>query len=159
MLNYAFAIEIKIRKAVSSDAACIADFNERLAIETEHRRLESEVVTRGVRALLADPAKGTYFVAEVAGKVAGQLLITHEWSDWRNGDFWWIQSVYVPQEFRSKGVFRALFDHVQSLAKAQPDVCGLRLYMDNDNARARQAYLKLGMKQTSYQVFETDFRI
>lgn len=130
-------------------------------METERRELDLARVTQGVAALLDDPAKGTYFVAEssadVAGAVVGQLLITYEWSDWRNGNFWWIQSVYVKEAFRGRGIFRALFEHVRMLAKERHDVCGLRLYMDAHNARARQVYKQLGMKQTEYELFETDF--
>jgi len=84
-------------------------------------------------------------------------LITYEWSDWRNGNFWWIQSVYVAEDFRSGGVFKALFDHVHTLAKARADVCGLRLYVDAHNAKARQAYERLGLKKTDYELFEMDF--
>ena len=94
---------------------------------------------------------------EGAPVVAGQLLITHEWSDWRNGDFWWIQSVYVAEKFRGAGVFRALFQHVHALAKERKDVCGLRLYMEAHNEPARKTYERLGLKQTDYQVFEMDF--
>ena len=144
-----------------SDTALVADFNLRMAWETEQRRLDISRVQAGVAALLSDSAKGTYFLAETEKEgetvVAGQLLITYEWSDWRNGNFWWIQSVYVAEQFRGSGVFRALFNHIQALAKARKDVCGLRLYMDADNKKARQAYERLGLKQTNYQVFETDF--
>jgi GNAT superfamily N-acetyltransferase len=150
-------MQLKVRLAKLSDAAFLADSNARMAFETEGRRLDPVRLAAGVNALLADETKGTYYVAEVDGKVAGQLLITHEWSDWRNGDFWWIQSVYVSDEFRGDGVFRALFNHVHALAKADPDVCGLRLYMEAHNARARAAYERLGLKQTEYQVFEMDF--
>jgi GNAT superfamily N-acetyltransferase len=149
---------MKIRKARLTDAAVIADFNSRLAWETEQLRLNSAIVNRGVRALLKDAAKGTYFVAEENGAVIGQLLITCEWSDWRNGFFWWIQSVYVAAEFRSGGVFRALFGQVQKLAKSRRDVCGLRLYVEKNNRRAQQAYDRLGMKHTHYQIYETSFR-
>jgi GNAT superfamily N-acetyltransferase len=118
-------------------------------------------VGAGVRALLGDAAKGTYFLAEAAGPegtvIAGQLLITYEWSDWRNGNFWWIQSVYVAQPFRGSGVFRALFQHVHELAKSNQDVCGLRLYMDAHNGPARQTYERLGLKETNYEIFEIDF--
>jgi GNAT superfamily N-acetyltransferase len=150
-------IEPKIRPAILSDVAFLADSNARMAQETEGRQLDPTRLNAGVNALLADETKGTYYIAEVAGKVAGQLLITREWSDWRNGHFWWIQSVYVSEEFRGAGVFRALFNHVHTLAKAEPDVCGLRLYMEAHNARARAAYERLGLKQTEYQVFEMDF--
>ena len=111
----------------------------------------------GVKAQLTDPARGIYHVAEIRGKIVGQLLITYEWSDWRNGNFWWIQSVYVAPEFRGQGIFRALFSHVRSLARARKDVCGLRLYMDVHNGTARRAYERLGMVHTDYQVFELDF--
>ena len=132
-----------------------------MAWETEKRQLQTERVKAGVTALLRDPAKGSYFVAEagtVSGRaVAGQLLITSEWSDWRNGHFWWVQSVYVAEAFRGHGIFRALFQHVQALARARTDICGLRLYMDAHNDRARQAYERLGWKLTNYQIFEMDF--
>ena len=139
----------------------MAEFNSRMAWETENRRLDPERVRQGVAALLSHPAKGTYFLAEGQQDgtitVAGQLLITYEWSDWRNGNFWWIQSVYVAEEFRGRGVFRALFNHVHTLAKGRKDVCGLRLYMDAQNQPARQTYERLGLKQTDYELFEIDF--
>ena len=139
----------------------MAEFNSRMAWETENRRLDPERVRQGVAALLSDPAKGTYFLAEGQQDgtitVAGQLLITYEWSDWRNGNFWWIQSVYVAEEFRGRGVFRALFNHVHTLAKGRKDICGLRLYMDAQNQTARQTYERLGLKQTDYELFEIDF--
>jgi len=132
-----------------------------MAWETEQRKLDPERVLAGVSSLLENPARGTYYVAEAseAGQtvIAGQLLITHEWSDWRNGDFWWIQSVYVAEPYRSRGVFRALYQHVHELAREQKNVCGIRLYMDAHNDQARRAYERLGMKCTDYQVFEIDF--
>jgi GNAT superfamily N-acetyltransferase len=150
-------INFNIRQASQSDVSVIAEFNARLARETEHRELDLARVAQGVAALLNDPAKGTYFVAECQvdgmGTVVGQLLITYEWSDWRNGNFWWIQSVFVKEDFRRRGVFSALFEHVQRHAKERHDVCGLRLYMDSDNTRARRVYERLGMKQTKYELF------
>lgn len=140
-----------------SDAPFIVNGNLRLALETEQRRLDPATVTAGVQALLNDATRGIYFVAEVDGQLAGQLLITHEWSDWRNGDFWWIQSVYVVEPFRSRGVFRALFEHVHALAKARKEVCGLRLYVEASNSRAQGAYGRLGLNKTDYEMFETDF--
>ena len=132
-----------------------------MAWETEQRKLDPERVLTGVSSLLENPARGTYYVAEAseAGQtvIAGQLLITHEWSDWRNGDFWWIQSVYVAEPYRSRGVFPALYQHVHELAREQKNVCGIRLYMDAHNDQARRAYERLGMKCTDYQVFEIDF--
>jgi GNAT superfamily N-acetyltransferase len=152
-------METKVRPARLSDAPFIVDSNARMAMETEGRRLDLDRLTAGVKTLLSDESKGIYFIAEVDGQIAGQLLITREWSDWRNGHFWWIQSVYVAEQCRGEGVFRALFEHVHALAKAQPEVCGLRLYMEAHNDRARQAYERLGLKQTDYQVFEMDFRL
>lgn len=131
--------------------------NLSLARETEQRQLDLATVTAGVQALLADPARGIYFVAESDGQVVGQLLITHEWSDWRNGDFWWIQSVYVLERFRGGGIFRALFEHVQALARTRPDVCGLRLYVEAGNTQAQTAYRRLGLTRTDYEMFENDF--
>jgi GNAT superfamily N-acetyltransferase len=148
---------LKIREARPADASVIADFNSRLAWETEQRRLASATVRRGVGALLEDPAKGIYFLAEVDGAVVGQLLITYEWSDWRNGNFWWIQSVYVAADFRKGGVFRALFEHVRQQAKDRRDVCGLRLYVEQNNRLAQRAYERLGMGRAHYDIFELDW--
>jgi GNAT superfamily N-acetyltransferase len=120
-------------------------------------RLEPGCIQAGVATLLEDPAKGLYFVAETAGEVIGQLMITYEWSDWRNGNLWWLQSVYVRPEFRRAGVFRALFQHIKDVARAQGAV-GLRLYMHADNSRARRSYEQLGMTRTKYEVFELDLR-
>ena len=134
-----------------------------MAWETEKRRLDAARVNAGVAALLEDSAKGTYFLAEIekggSSVVAGQLLITYEWSDWRNGNFWWIQSVYVPEEFRGRGVFTALFNHICNLANTRKDVCGLRLYMDSHNHKARRTYERLGLSKTNYEMFEIEFVI
>ncbi len=128
-----------------------------LALETEALRLEQSCVEAGVSALLADPSKGIYYVAEVDGQIAGQLMITYEWSDWRNGNIWWLQSVYVKPEFRRRGIFRKLFAHLHTLARNTPEVCSLRLYMHADNSTARRSYEQLGMKPTKYEVFEMEF--
>jgi ribosomal protein S18 acetylase RimI-like enzyme len=143
----------KIRTATADDAATIVDFNSRLAVETEQLALDPATIDRGVRAALADPAKATYFLAEIDGAVAGQLMVTHEWSDWRNGDLWWIQSVYVADEFRRRGVFKALYDHVKTLAQ-RAGAAGVRLYVDRSNLKAQQTYVKLGMSMTNYLVME-----
>ena len=155
-------IGINIREAAPSDTDVIADYNLHLAFETEARRLNAERVRAGVAALLQDAAKGIYYLAEIQENdelpiVAGQLLITYEWSDWRNGNFWWIQSVYVKKEFRAIGIFTALFEHVNALAAAKRDVCGLRLYMEAENKTARRTYERIGFARTSYEVFEMDF--
>lgn len=148
---------MNIRPATMADLDTIAAFNLQLAKETEELQLDSARVTQGVRALLGDPAKGLYYVAELDAVIAGQLMITYEWSDWRNGCFWWLQSVYVSPAFRSRGVFKALFERIKSLARERADVCGLRLYMDQHNDRARLAYESLGMSPAHYQLFEIDF--
>jgi ribosomal protein S18 acetylase RimI-like enzyme len=148
---------MKIRKARPTDAAVIAEFNTRIAWETEKLRLDPQTIRRGVCAVLKDPGKGTYFVAEIGGAVVGQLLITYEWSDWRNGNFWWIQSVYVAAEHRQSGVFRTLFAHVQKMAQARREVSGLRLYVERENDRAQRAYTRLGMVKKPYEMFETTF--
>jgi GNAT superfamily N-acetyltransferase len=147
-----------IRKAKPADTATITLFNRNLAWETERLKLDRRVVDRGVRALLKDAAKGIYFVAEQDGAVIGQLMITYEWSDWRNGNIWWIQSVYVASEFRQQGVFRELFQHVKKLGRTRRDVCGLRLYVERNNRRAHRAYERLGMKHTHYEIYENAFR-
>lgn len=148
---------LRIRPAVAGDAAVIADFNRCLARETEHRELDPARVAAGVAAVLIDPAKGRYLVAEADGRVVGQLMLTFEWSDWRNGCFWWIQSVYVEAAHRGRGVFTRLYRHVERLAHEDAGVCGLRLYMEHHNAPARAVYEKMGMKAAGYEVFEADF--
>lgn len=148
---------VQVRLAVPADAPVIAEFNRRLARETENRELDPARVLAGVAAVLADPAKGCYYVAEAGGRVVGQLMLTFEWSDWRNGCFWWIQSVYVEAAHRALGVFTGLYRHVERLARQDPGVCGIRLYMEHHNAPARAAYQKLGMQPAGYEVFEVDF--
>ena len=146
---------LKIRKATLGDAAVIAEFNTLLARETEELQLEPATINAGVAAVLSDSSKGIYFVAEDAqAGIIGQLMITYEWSDWRNATIWWIQSVYVREDFRGRGVFKALFEYLTRLAHEAKDVCSLRLYMERDNEAARQSYRKLGMKEMSYEVLE-----
>jgi GNAT superfamily N-acetyltransferase len=148
---------MNIRLATPQDVAVVTDFNLRLAAETEQLQLDPTTVRAGVAAVLADAHKGRYFLAEIEGRIAGQLMITYEWSDWRNGNLWWLQSVYVHPDFRSRGVFRALFAHLTSLARARPDVAGLRLYMHHGNDPARRTYERVGMQRAGYEVFEMDF--
>ncbi|MEK6258440.1 MAG: GNAT family N-acetyltransferase [Planctomycetota bacterium] len=148
----------EIRPAQVDDWPVIADFNTRLAAETEGKRLEPETIAQGVRTLLSQSQHGRYFVACVEGRVVGQIMHTREWSDWRNGEIWWLQSVYVLSEFRQQGVFRALFAHLHSLAQASPEVIGLRLYVEEHNTRAQEAYLTLGLKRAGYTVMEHIFR-
>ncbi len=150
-------MNITIRPAQIPDKIIIADFNAAIGRETEHIELNREQLAAGVEALLSDPSKGFYVLAEDGGRVVGQTMVTYEWSDWRNGTFWWIQSVYVHPEFRKSGVFTELFRHIEREAKKRGDVCGLRLYVERHNTRAQQIYERLGMKKTIYDQYETDF--
>ena len=143
-----------IRAATPRDAPALIEFNAAMALETEQKELLPEVVGAGVRALLDDPAAGFYLLAEEAGRAVGSLMITREWSDWRKGSFWWIQSVYVRPEFRRRGIYKALYRRVQELAAQDPGVCGFRLYVERENSPAQSTYRALGMKETRYLVFE-----
>lgn len=147
-------MEFQIRPALPADAAALVDGNVRLAQETEGLRLDPAVVAAGVEAFLRHPERGRYLVAEATGRVVGQLAITLEWSDWWNGWYWWIQSVYVQADWRGRGVLSTLFQEVVRQARAEGDVAAIRLYMEEHNQQARAAYLKLGMKFSGYQVLE-----
>ena len=152
-------MKINIRNANLNDAPIIADFNYSIAAETEHIELDRKRLLRGVIALLKDDSKGFYILAEIGGRVAGQLMITYEWSDWRCATFWWIQSVYVPKEFRGAGVFKQLYRHIEKRARKNKSVCGLRLYVERSNSRAQQTYEHLGMNKADYNMYEIDFVI
>jgi ribosomal protein S18 acetylase RimI-like enzyme len=128
-----------------------------MAIETENKVLDTAILMPGVVAMLSDPHKGRYFVAETMGAIVGQLGVTLEWSDWRNGSFWWIQSVYVQKDARRHGVFRKLYEQVLEQARKEPNVIGVRLYVEHDNAIAEATYRKMGMAMTGYQVMEELF--
>lgn len=143
-----------IRKAELRDADAIARFNSAMALETEGKALLPERVNAGVLRLLNDPSLGFYVVAEQAGSVVGCLMITNEWSDWRNGLFWWIQSVYIVPAARRQGVYRALYDFVRDMARADPGICGFRLYVEKENTAAQRTYSSLGMAPTDYRVYE-----
>jgi GNAT superfamily N-acetyltransferase len=149
---------LALRQATLDDQAVIVEFNRRLARETEARELDLRLVGPGVARVLSDPHHGLYFVAERDGEIVGQLMITREWSDWRCGEFWWIQSVYVVAGHRRSGVFRALYQHVLGQARARGDICGLRLYVEEDNLPAQATYRAEGMDLTGYRVMEVDFR-
>jgi ribosomal protein S18 acetylase RimI-like enzyme len=150
-------MNIRVRDAQPADQEFLARGNEAMALETEHKRLDPPTVRRGVRAVLENPAHGRYFVAEdESGTALGQLMVTYEWSDWRNGQFWWIQSVHVLPSARRGGVFRALYDHIDALARSAPGVIGLRLYVEADNVAARRTYEKCGMHDGGYRVMEVD---
>jgi GNAT superfamily N-acetyltransferase len=147
-------VSLTLRRATPADAAVVAEFNAALARESEGKELDPATLAAGVRAALADPAKGVYTLAERGGEVVGQMMLTYEWSDWRNGWFWWVQSVYVRPAARRGGVFRALFADVLARAAADPGVIGVRLYMEHGNARARETYRSMGMVEAGYEVFE-----
>src|SRR5262249_47788791 len=149
---------LTIRRANPADATVIAEFNRHMARETEHKELDPGTVAAGVAAALADPAKGFYLLAEADLAVVGQLMVTAEWSDWRNGWFWWVQSVYVREDARRHGMFRALFGEVVRLAEVAGDVVGVRLYVEQDNTRAQRTYQDLGMAQTAYRLYELMLR-
>jgi len=136
------------------DASAIVQFQVAMARETERLELNSTICTAGVQAVLQRPENGRYFVAEIGGQVVASLLITYEWSDWRNGLVWWIQSVYVLPQFRRQGMYRGLYAHIRSLAEADSSVKGIRLYVDRKNSPAQQVYRSLGMDGDHYQVFE-----
>jgi len=125
-----------------------------MALETEGKVLAEEISSRGVAGLFANPSLGFYIVAESDREVIGSLMITTEWSDWRNGSFWWIQSVYVRPEARRQGVYRSLYSFVRNMADKDPDVCGFRLYVERENSTAQQAYRALGMEEINYVMFE-----
>ena len=146
--------EITVRKAARRDAAVIADFNSRMALETEGRALIPERIDAGVLRLLDDPSLGFYAVAERGGQVVGCLMVTNEWSDWRCGLFWWIQSVYIEEGSRRQGVYRRLYDFIRELAQADPAICGFRLYVEKENTTAQRTYQSLGMGETHYLVYE-----
>ena len=143
-----------IRRATQKDAPALSQFNQNMALETEGIKLIPAVIDAGVKAMIENPQMGFYLVAETEGKIAAALMTTTEWSDWRNGLFWWIQSVYVLPEFRRQGLYRKLYDKVQSLAENDSRVCGFRLYVEHDNLVAQQTYQALGMQETSYKLYE-----
>jgi len=146
---------ILIRDGQMKDAATIAVYMIRLALETEDIRLSPNAVERGVRSALSDPEKGRYFVAEFGPSVVGCLMLTREWSDWRDGWIIWIQSVYVHSEFRKQGVFKSLYAHVREWAREQ-GALSIRLYVDTENESAQETYKKLGMSLSNYKVMEGD---
>ncbi|RPI80036.1 MAG: N-acetyltransferase [Desulfobacteraceae bacterium] len=150
--------KIQVRKAVLEDWEVIARFNTAMAMETEKKELPLPVISAGVRAVFRNPGHGFYAVAEMDKNIVGCLMVTPEWSDWRNGVFWWIQSVYVRPEFRQQGVYRALYEFVKNAAPENPEVCGFRLYVEKENLRAQKTYRVLGMEETDYRLYEESVR-
>jgi GNAT superfamily N-acetyltransferase len=155
---------LRIRDAEPADAPLLAQWALAMALETEHKHLDPQVVQAGVEAGIADAAKARYFIAmqdaalagrETIGIAVGTLMLTREWSDWRNGDWWWIQSVYVEPKHRRQGVFAALYRHVERRARDTPGVIGLRLYVERENAMAQRTYAALGMHDAGYAIYES----
>lgn len=146
-----------IRDATRDDIDTIVAFNAAMAEETEGKTLDREILRNGVRGAFESTSGAHYFLAETDGEIAGQLMTTSEWSDWRNGMFWWIQSVFIAQPFRRQGVFSALYEHVRNKALNTPGVCGIRLYVFHENERAIETYRKLGMVVTDYKLCEEEF--
>ncbi len=145
---------IIIRQAVLDDAGLIAEFNQNMARETEALELVPEIILSGVKALLSNRNLGFYLLAEADDEVVGSLMVTTEWSDWRNARFWWIQSVYVLPQWRRKGLYRKLYQRVKQLAAENRDVCGYRLYVEKENTIAQTTYDNVGMHETRYKMYE-----
>ena len=148
--------EVQIRRGTKADAKTIADFNRAMALETENKDLSPDKINPGVERLMDKPEYGFYIVAVSGSEVVGTLMVTTEWSDWRNGLFWWIQSVYVAPAHRRTGIYRKMYEFIQSHADQDPDVCGYRLYVEKDNRVAQQTYQALGMTETDYLLYEQE---
>ncbi len=143
-----------IRKAVPKDAVELAAFYISMVRKTENVELVPELITAGVKELIYNPRMGFYLVIEMANRIQAALMISTEWSDWRNAKFWWIQSVYVQPDYRRQGLYSVLYEHVKELAKQESSVCGFRLYVERGNTTAQQTYQALGMVETEYQIYE-----
>ena len=143
-----------IRRAQKQDAAALVEFNRAMAQETEGKDLPLEIITAGVDGLFDRPEYGFYLVAELEGEIVGGLMVTFEWSDWRNGLFWWIQSVYIRPAHRQRKIYAQMYTYVKQLAERQGNVCGFRLYVEKENERAQRVYERLGMQETHYKMYE-----
>ena len=157
-INYDNQSLIKIRKAIIEDLETIVKFNYNLAKQTEDKELDLEILTKGVIAMLSDTSKGQYYVYEIDGKVVGQIMNTYEWSDWRNGTFLWVQSVYVDEEHRRKGIFKELYNYVKQICDNDEDIAGIRLYVEKENLNAKATYKSLGMYECNYHMYEYERR-
>ena len=147
---------MNIRVAAKSDAAAMVEFNQAMALETEGKSLDDAVLSRGVDAVFDDPQKGFYVVTEIDGEIVGGLMVTFEWSDWRNGWFWWIQSVYIRPQMRGRSLYSKMYEFVKKRAEEAGNVCGFRLYVEKENDHAQAVYRKLGMIETYYLMFEEE---
>ncbi len=145
---------MKIRIASFEDANSLVEFNQAMALETEGKQLDAQILQSGVEAVLHDEKKGFYAVAENEGKIVGGLMVTFEWSDWRDSWFWWIQSVYILPEFRGQKIYSRLYEFVKQNAEEKGDVCGFRLYVEKENTNAQKVYEKCGMERSHYLMYE-----
>ncbi|NNC98715.1 MAG: GNAT family N-acetyltransferase [Gammaproteobacteria bacterium] len=143
-----------IRQAILEDASAIAEFNINMARETENLELDAEVINSGVRNMISNPERGFYLVVEADNQLVASLMVTTEWSDWRNGLFWWIQSVYVVEQWRRKGLYRSMYERVKQLSEEHGNIVGYRLYVEQDNQIAQKTYRSMGMHCTHYLLFE-----
>lgn len=150
--------EISIRAANGGDAKALVEFNQAMALETEGKTLQPEILTKGVESVFQDKSKGFYVVAESGEKIVGGLLITYEWSDWRGKWFWWIQSVYILPDFRGKRIYSMIYEFVKNLAREKENVCGFRLYVEKENINAQKVYEKLGMESSYYLMYEENLQ-
>lgn len=145
---------MNIRKATLNDLKYLVEFNLNLALETENIKLSLEELEKGIEKVLKGEIQGKYFVCEIDGEVVGQMMLLYEWSDWRNGEFIWIQSVYVHKNYRKHGVFKALFKNVKSICDSDSKYVGLRLYVEKNNNRAKKVYEAMGMYENQYDMYE-----
>lgn len=150
-------INIIIREGTRQDTDDILRFQQAMASETEGKVLDEALLRKGITTIFDSSEKGFYLVAEVDGRLVGNLLTTYEWSDWRNATFWWIQSVFVDANWRRKGVYRSMYDYLFRVADCRVDICGIRLYVERANKIAQQTYKDLGMAKSHYDLYEIDF--
>ena len=149
---------MKVLKAQKSDIPEIIQFNINMAMETENKKLDRQTVTKGVQEVFNSPSLGYYIIVKDSSGILGCLMITYEWSDWRNGMFWWIQSVYVEKEYRQQGVYKKMYSYIKDKALKDNSCTGIRLYVEQENKIAQSVYTKLEMKETHYKLFEIDFQ-
>ncbi len=148
--------DYQIRTTTLADADIITEFNQLMAMETENKRLPDNTIASGVKRLMQKPEYGFYLVAENSDKaIVGTCMVTMEWSDWRDGLFWWVQSVYVKSDYRKQGIYTAMYQKIRELAAKEPDVYGFRLYVEKDNLIAQKTYEALGMQATDYLLYES----
>ena len=150
-------VQISIREGSISDTPTIAKFQTQMALETESKILKESTIRQGVESVLKCPNKGFYIIAETDSQIIGSLLVTFEWSDWRNGWFFWIQSVFVDAKYRRQGVYRVMHSEVIRRTKESGNCCGIRLYVEKDNRNAQKVYKTLGMHETDYYLYEEEF--